>query len=220
MKRQFLIFFACLTTLNVFGYLPVTGPLQLCDTVDASGFVIKRGEIIKTLLKTTTLHDCMQDLVNFDGVTSVEKLSSYQTIMHKLENHSHQDPKLVQGAIEALEYAIMYAYDKHIYIAGGYTAYLSIMFSGLRWRALNPFSYLNIVSWCSENHEKGAQLIYEFEQLSKIAEKYGSTYRLKATTFSYKHWRKIRLVCFAALAVVVIPGIIDSINRSNRYNRY
>ena len=213
MKQQFLIIFACLTVCGMSAYVPVTGPLELNDTIDASGFVIKRGAIMHTLLHSTELHGCLRDVMKFDGVDSVEKLSSYQTIMHKLDNLSSlnnklvQDVVLAQGVIEALEYAIMYVYDKHIYIVGGYTAYLSIVFSGLRWRALNPFSYLNPFSWCGENHEKGTQLIYEFEQLSKIAEKYGNVYRLKATTFSYKHWRVIRLLGAAAVTIWAIAII-------------
>src|SRR3990167_756863 len=202
MKQNLLIAFGCLSTCAAYAYLPMPGPLQLGDTVDVSGFVIKRGEIFKTLLTTTELHFNMQDLMKFDGVDSVEKLSSYQAIMQKLENKVVEDDLLVQNAIEALENAIMYTYDNEIYIAGGYIPYVSMVFSGLRWRALNPFSYLNPWSWLSENHKEGTQLIYEFEQLAKIAESYGSAYRLKATTFSYKHWRLIRLTPWIVALIV------------------
>lgn len=195
----------CLSVFNVYSYISMPGPLQLNDTVDASGFVTQRGEIMKTLLTTTSLHFCVQDLMRFDGVDSFDKLGSYQSIMQKLENKTNQDSRAVELAIEALEYAIMYTYDKQIYIVGGYVPYLSLVFSGLRWRALNPFSYLNPFSWLGENHAKGTQLICEFEQLSKIAENcYGSAYRLKATTFSCKHWRAIRNAAIIAGAALII----------------
>jgi hypothetical protein len=201
MKQKLFIAFACLTALYAYSYLPMPGPLELNDTVDSQGFVTKRGAIMKTLLKTTELHLCVQSLMKFDGAKSIGNLSSYQAIMDKIANSTEESEELYE-AIEALEYAIMYTYDNKIYIAGGYTSYVSIIFSGLRWRALNPFSYLNPWSWLGENHAEGTQLIYEFEQLSRIAEKHGSAYRLKATTMSYKHWRKVR-----AVTAVIATGV-------------
>ncbi len=221
MKRIVGIFLT-LCHLSVFGYVPMSGPLKLADTVDLQGCVLVRGEIMGKLLTTRSLHPSVIALMRFDGVDSVDKLSSYQAIMQKIEEAAFKQESnaLVEGAIEAIEYAIMYLYDDKIYIVGGYTPYVSVLFSGLRWRALNPFSYLNPWSWVVENHEKGFQLIAELEQLSDIARSLKDNLvqasRLKTTVFSYKHWRMIRLVPLIIAGLYISPSLTPYIDNALR----
>ncbi|MBP7854434.1 hypothetical protein KAZ82_00695 [Candidatus Babeliales bacterium] len=193
-----------LLTCTAVGYVPVTGPLCLSDVADASGNVLHRGEIMRTLQSTRSLHGCMQALCRFMKVESLDQLPTYQTIMEKLITLPYSTVDS-DAAIQAIEYAIMYSYDQQIYIVGGYTQWVSCFISGLRWRALNPLSYFNPFSWFTENHEKGSQLLSEFEQLTDIADRINSRHytRLRTTLFSYDHWRKIRLLPLAQLFVTV-----------------
>jgi hypothetical protein len=183
-------------------YIPAPGPLQLCDMVDNTGHVLQRGVIMQTLMNTRALHSGLQAVVNFDGVSDIAQLGSYQSIMAKLSNVQQTTP-LIDEVVAAFECAIMYTYDAQIYLIGGYVPYLSTVVSGLRWRALNPLSYANPWSWVAENNEKGSQLIYEFDQLAKIANQINSpcAARLKVTNFSYKHWYKIRAAAGSLAAI-------------------
>ena len=202
---QKLLLFSLMVHQAVAVYVPVAGPLCLTDFTDESGYVLNRGEIIKIMQNESSLHGSLQALCRFTGAASADALPPYQDIMEQLSRIRFVTIDS-EASIEAFEHAIMYAYDKQIYIIGGYTQYLSVLISGLRWRALNPFSYLNPWSWFTENHAKGSQLLYEFEQLVDIAYRINSAHydRLRATLISYKHWRKIRLLPFCVFFVNLV----------------
>ncbi len=205
MKKILLVLFV-LCNLSLFGYIPMHGPLNLADTLDAQGCVIERGEIMKKILSTAGLRRSLEVLMKFDGVTSVEKLRSYQGIMQKLKHvQVGKDDALVSEVFEAVGHAIMYIYYDRVYTFSPCSYALNLCLFNLKSAVVNGLLSINWLVWLAENHQESSQLISEFEQISEIAKNLNVNSiqldRLKATTFSYRKWRMARLMPVIVAAV-------------------
>lgn len=177
------------------GYVPTSGPIELGDQVDTTGRVRERGAVMNALFSTPCFSSSVGSLMSIHNVEQRYEIDSYQSIMRRLSKGQYEKAEAV-ALIGALEGVLMYLVDSELYVVGGYAPCLSVVVSGLRYTWVNPFSWMNPFNYFGENSDKVYQLLYEFDQLSDIADRYdsGLAWRLKVTSKSYLHWRKGLLI--------------------------
>lgn len=200
-KNISLFSLALLATCQIQSYIPTPGPLQLSSTTNPSTHtLVSYGAIIDDgLLKNPNALAQVQSLTENNDLKTIKP---YQDYMESLEQG--------KGKIEwiyALERGIMNLVDKELYVLGSYKPYFSMFFTGIRYKWINPLSWLNIRNYISENNEIVDQLLQEFDNLTTISAKYSTSLytRLKAISISYNNWKKP-----LKLAAIVGAGLAAS----------
>ncbi|MBI2344553.1 hypothetical protein HYV10_00575 [Candidatus Dependentiae bacterium] len=189
-------------------YIRTPGPLNLLDQVTNNSNV-ERGAMFEGFNSKFKYFPYLKKICEIYGVRDLNDLPMYQNIMSDLDQQNISSDKAV-ALIKIFEYLIMDLVSDQLYFIGSYTTYASYVFTGIRYKWVNPFSWMNPFNYFGENNEVVYQLLHEMDQLANIATKYDTflAIHLQATVFSYLHWRKVLL---AVAVMACAPGVYNKI---------